>query len=201
MTKPIENRHQRRATAKRKRTARLYTDAKKGHYWKVPFDDAKVAIETIIQFSKALVCKAKQGICYECVLARGIQDFADANPDAFPHEVHHVYVTRTAIYIVDKFAKDRGGAPSHAIRYIHSFSNLTHSFDKISKAKFLEQYNGFGLHLLLRPAKKGGRNPNRDRSSDVGRKRPGIQGSRGAMNRAIEAGIINLTAATSKRAA
>jgi hypothetical protein len=180
---------------KRKRTVRLYTDVNRNLFWTVPFVDAQQVVETPILFSKGLVCKANRGICYECVLARGIQDYADGNPGHFPHDVLHVYVQRSAIYIIDKYAKDRGGAPAHAVRYFHSFGSITHSFDKITKRQFLQQFNGHGFILRLRPAKRGGP---KGTERDIGRSRPGKIGvqtmSRGALGRAQEAGLTPLTA-------
>lgn len=170
----------------KKRFVRLYTDYVKGHYWKVQYSDGVDKILVDILMSTMTLTKNKRGFPFECVIAHGIEDYAKAHPECFPHPVLFAYVTKTAVYIVDRF---KNGQPFHAWRYAHTFARMVNAFDRMTKEKFVERYNGTGFTLALSPGRKsrageshvGGNGEGGSRSHKI---------SRGAMERAQAAGLI-----------
>lgn len=170
----------------KKRTVKLYTDVVRKFYWKVPFADGAKVIPVNILMTKPSLTRTRRGVPFECVLATGIEDFAKRNPERFPHEVKFAYVTRSAVYLVDKF---KDGQPSHAVRYMHSFTRLTQSFDRMTEEAFAKKYDGYGFVLNLLPGRKyrggesrvGGNGSGGSRSHKI---------SRGAMERAKAAGLL-----------
>jgi hypothetical protein len=177
---------------KKLRYVRLYTDAVRGRYWKVSFSDGLKQIPVDIMMTEMSIVKDRRGIPFECVIAHGVEKFAKDHPDHFPHEVLHVYVTRTAVYIVDRY---KDGQPSHAVRYMHSFSRWTHTFDKMTKAQFIAKYDGVGFRLNLNPGRvhRGGEattggNSNGARSRSDGSR--SLIVCRGALKRAQDAGLV-----------
>ena len=164
---------------------RLYTKWPE-HYWTVPYSNAARPVAANILLTKAAAKVSKRGIPFECVLANGILAHAALNPTAFPHKVLYAYVERSQLFIVDRFSN---GQPSHAWRYMHSFTKLTKAFDKMNGEEFTKKYDGFGFVLNMRPGRKprdgvsniGGNGTGGTRSSTV---------SRGAMERAMAAGLI-----------
>lgn len=182
--------------ARKPRTTRLYTDLvllpngkidqKRSSWDTVVFSDGTRHVSVPIGMTTGTIKVAQRGMPYECVLANDIRVFAKANPDAFPHPVIYVYVTRTAVYIADK---KKDGRLSHAVRYMHAFSSMTKTFDTITKRQFIRRFAGQGFTLTLKPGRKyrggeskvGGNGKGGSRSHTM---------SRGAKGRAIAAGLI-----------
>ena len=167
---------------------RLYTDVTRNRFWLVKFTNARKTIDVQINIDKGNTTfrKAKRGVPWECVLSKGIMAFARQHSHLFPHPVLHAYTIRSAIYLVTR----EHGQPTHAVRYLHDFGSLASRFDRITKDRFLEEFDGHGFNLRLRPAKKGGHiesNPNRIHGK-AGDSRA-IPISRGALGRAQEAGF------------
>jgi hypothetical protein len=152
----------------------------------VQFSNGINRIPVTILMTTTSLTKNKRGFPFECVLAHGVEDFAKEHPDAFPHKVMYVYVTKSSIYIVDRF---KDGQPSHAMRYQHSFAKMVGTFDRMTKERFIEKYDGIGFTLTLCPGRKyrkgestiGGNGSGGSRSHKI---------SRGAMERAQAAGLI-----------
>lgn len=140
---------QKKRVIKRKRTVRLYTDYPTD-YDTVEFTDAKWTIPVPITMTSASIVGAKKGKPFNCILANAIMYFAAAFPDLFPHPVLYAYVQRSAVYLVTKRTK---GKISHAVRYMHSFSTMTHTFDKITAAQFEVIFKGLGFTLNLNPGR------------------------------------------------
>jgi hypothetical protein len=179
------------------RYVRLYTDVVRDRYWKVSFSDGTKKIPVDILMTENSIGKNQRGIPFECVLAHGIEKFAKDHPGHFPHPVLHVYVTRSAVYIIDRF---KDGQPSHAVRYMHAFARWTRTFDKMTKAQFLAKYDGVGFRLNLNPGRvyrvgeaTTGGNGNGRRSINDG-SRSFLKVCRGALKRAQDAGLVPRTA-------
>lgn len=152
----------------------------------IEYSDGKHTIPMNIMMTGDLIDTTARGIPYECIISKGIQAFANANPMVFPHKVLYVYVIKCTVYIVDEIKK---GKISHAWRYQHSFSGLAKTFDKISAKAFKERYDGVGFNLRLRPPPppQTGRPPGRPKGSS------GTHShiiSRGALGRAQDAGLV-----------
>lgn len=172
------------------RLVRLYLDAVRGDYFYTTFTDAKTVID--VPMPLKTLAEARRGYPWECWLAASIQNFANKNPKAFPHKVLFVYVIRSTIYIV---SRKKNGQPSHAVRYFHDFGPLTKAFDQMSRAAFVKYINGDeSVQVLrLRPAKtrKDAQHKDAERTEDRTGRKPGLGVcvSRGAMRRAIDAGL------------
>jgi hypothetical protein len=179
--------------SKRRKTVRLYTDVKRNLYWTLPYTDAQVRVPVPVLLTACIVAKSSRGVPFECVLANAIMEYASQNPEAFPHKVMHAFVIKSRIYLIDRYAP--GGQPAHAIRYFHDYGGIAVKFDKISKRKFLEKFNGEGFTLSLRPPIKGGKKApyNVVRHSGPAHRKTVV--SRGALRRAIDAGLMPLTRA------
>lgn len=173
----------------RVRYHRLYTDVVANRYWKVAFDDGVEHIDIEILMTKDSLAKNRRGVPFECVLATGTEEFAKANPKAFPHPVLNAYVTRSAIYLIDKY---KDGQPYHAYRYMHGFTKWTQTFDSMTKEEFAKKYDGVGFVYSIHPGRKfrqgesniGGNGSGGSRSHKVGR---------GALERAKAAGLVPQT--------
>ena len=158
-------------------------------YWTVPYSRGKGRVPVRIDHTKELIQTAKRGLPFECVIALGLNKFVKANPKTFPHGFKFAYVNPSTIYIVDEY---KGGQPSHAWRYEHSFGKLAKTFDKITEEEFLKVYEGKGFILNLRPGRKyrggeskvGGNGTGGTRSHRL---------SRGALGRAQAAGLLPAT--------
>lgn len=175
-----------RKTKKKIRYVKLHTNVKKGLYEKVPFSDGEELIPVTIKMTKPSLADCNRGQPFECVISKGVMTFADANPEAFPHPVLYVYTTKTATYIVDDI---KNGKMSHARRYMHGFSKFVDTFDKITPEKFAARYDGVGLNLNLRPGRKYRKGESTEGGNGSGGSRSHKM-ARGAMERAIAAGII-----------
>jgi len=166
-------------------------DRKRSSWNKVRFSDGRQHLQVPISMSGKFLDTTKKGSTYECVLANGTMEWAKANPELLPHEFIYVYVTRSALYVVDK---KKDGQPSHSYRYMHGFSTMTKTFDTITKAQFKKRFEGKGFILTLKPGRKyrqgesrvGGNGKGGTRSHKV---------SRGALARAVAAGLIPSVAA------
>ena len=174
------------STSKRlKNTVRLYTDTTRNKYWRVIFVNAKTSIRVPVDVTTSLLRRCVRGHPFECVYANGIMDYAEKNPDAFPHKVLHVYVIKRVIYIIVR----EDGVPTHAVRYFHDGGDAADAYDIGERQKLGP------LILQLRPAKKrGGSEPpgardrrRSDEQRNVDRRRR-IPKSRGAALRALRAG-------------
>lgn len=186
-----------KSKSKRKpRYTRLYSDLvlkadgsidqKRSSWNMVRFSDGVKRLEVPITMSAAFLDKVKRGSTYECVLANGVRGWAKANPDLLPHDFLYPYVTRTAIYVVDK---KKNGVPSHAFRYMHGFSHMTKTFDTITKAQFKKQFTGDGFVLVMKPGRKYRAGESKVGGNGKGGTRSHIV-SRGAKERARAAGLI-----------
>jgi len=166
-------------------------DQKRSRWDTVRFSDGKGEYPVPITMSGKFLDATKRGSTYECVLANGTRDWARANPDVLPHDCLYVYVTRTALYIVDEY---KNGKAFHSYRYMHGFSQMTKTFDQITKAQFKKRFEGHGFTLILKPGRKY-----RAGESNVGGNGKGGTRAhthmRGAKARAIAAGLIAPTAA------
>lgn len=195
--------------AKKRRPVRLYIDVVRDLYWSIVFTDAKHKIKVPVPVS--VLKYAKRGYPWECWLAYAIVSYIQANPTLFPEAVAkiakahktYVYVIRSAIYLISGYAK---GQPSHAIRYFHDLGPLTKKFDRLPRSEFLKLVGDTDLTLTMRPAKRGGqREPEEGRRPSRNMHRNSVDGgtqtvSRGAFDRAKDAGIIP-AGAESKKAA
>ena len=171
---------------KKLRYIRLYTNYAKKLYDKVPFADGDRHVDVRIMITKDSVDTTKRGSPFECVLARGIMAYVEQHPDAVPHAVLYAYVTRSAVYLVDK---KKDGKISHAVRYMHGFSKMTEAFDMISREQFLKRFDGHGFVLKLRPGRKYRTGESAEGGNGTGGSRS-IKVSRGAEARARAAGLI-----------
>lgn len=186
---------------KKVRTTRMYSDViltadgaidqKKSRWDTVRFSDGKVRLEVPIHMTRNFLATVRRGSTYECVLAKGIMQWAKANPDLLPHLFMYVYVTRTAIYVVDEF---RNGKPFHAVRYMHSFSHMTKTFDTITKVQFNKQFGDEGFTLVMKPGRKYREGESKVGGNGKGGTRSNIV-SRGAKERALAARLIAPVAA------
>lgn len=174
---------------KKPRTVRLYTSYAKKLYDTVKFSDGDRHIDVRVLLDKDLIESTNRGAPFECVLAYGTTAFAKAHPDAFPHPVIYVYVTRSAVYVVDK---KKDGKISHAVRYMHRFSKMTETFDTITKQQFIRRFDGHGFVLKLSPGRKYRAGESRVGGNGTGGSRS-IKVSRGAEARARAAGLIPST--------
>jgi hypothetical protein len=180
-----------RKPAKKKRYVRLYTDVIRNRYWKVEFSDgAKTIPVSILMTTTSLACN-KRGDPFECVLAHGIEDFVKLQPEKFPHPVLYAYVTRSAVYLIDRI---KDGQPSHAVRYMHGFSKWTETFDMMTKAQFAAKYDGVGFVMNLSPGRKYRQGESTEGGNGTGGSRS-HKVHRGAMERAIAAGFVPQTSA------
>jgi hypothetical protein len=166
-------------------------DQKRSRWDRVRFSDGKGRYEVPITMTGRFLDKTRRGSTYECVLAKGTDAWAKANPDLLPHDCEYVYVTRSAIYIVDEF---KSGKPFHAFRYMHGFSQMTETFDTITKVQFKKRFEGHGFTLVLKPGRvyRGGE------SNEGGNGKGGTRAHthmRGAKARAVAAGLIAPTVA------
>ena len=199
----VKSKSRRKSKKSSRRTVRMYSDVvltadgtidqKRSRWNTVWFSDGKDRIEVPIQMNGEFLDKVKRGSTYECVLAKGTMAWAKANPDLLPHDFIYVYVTRSAIYVVDEY---KSGQPFHAYRYMHGFSHMTKTFDTITTAQFKKRFEGEGFTLVLKPGRKyragestvGGNGKGGSRAHTV---------TRGALERAIAAGLIPAGTATS----
>jgi hypothetical protein len=187
--------------SRRYRTQRMYHDVvlkedgsidqNRSRWDTVRFSDGKGRHDVPISMTEEFLNGVKRGSTYECVLAKGTMSWAVANPTLLPHDCLYVYVTRTALYIVDAY---KNGKPFHSYRYMHGFSQMTETFDTITKAQFKKRFEGQGFILTLKPGRKY-----RAGESNVGGNGKGGTRThtymRGAKARAIAAGLIAPTAA------
>jgi hypothetical protein len=169
---------------------RLYTDVNRNRFSRVKFSDAKRAVDVWITMDDSLVEESRQGMPYECVLAKGIMRAVGANTNLFPHKVWHAHVLPRSIYLVDRV----DGQATHAIRYQHDFAHLTYAFDSITKQEFIKQFGKGGFKFRLRTVKKRGgvELPGaRETRRKGGAGDPNVSNrvSRGAYGRAVRAGF------------
>ena len=166
-------------------------DQKRSRWDTVRFSDGKGHYDVPIMMTGQFLNKTKRGSTYECVLAKGTEAWAKSGNSPLPHDCEYVYVTRSALYIVDEY---KNGKPFHAFRYMHGFSKMTETFDMITKVQFKKRFEGHGFTLVLRPGRKY-----RGGESNVGGDGKGgsrsITYNRGAKARAIAAGLIAPTVA------
>jgi len=119
-------------------------------YWTVEVSDAKRPIQINGTVGHAL--RAYAGVTIGCALSNTAID--KANAALIGHPVYLAEVTPRTAYLVDRLGKD--GQPVHAIRYSHSYRNITDMNDKRtlpswSDRSFSDRQNGAqrpGRHLV-----------------------------------------------------
>src|SRR5665213_2391650 len=98
---------------RKSRTARIYYGEKPMTlYWTVKVRDATRSSRINGTLAEALV--GEPGRTLGCHLSVTAQD----HPEAFPHPVLLVSITRSRALVVEKITK---GKPSHAVKYAHNY--------------------------------------------------------------------------------
>jgi len=165
---------------------------KEMEYIHTQFVDAKTSVRVPIEFTADKIKRGRPGMPWECVIARELLDYAKKNPHVLSHPCLHVYVTRRAIYIIDrKVNRDRPPMYLHSVRYFVDLSKVLDAFDdkNVTPAKFKKAF-GDRMILHLRPAKKRGGDEGPHARDTRVRKATTITASHGAWRRARDAGLI-----------
>jgi hypothetical protein len=164
-------------------------------YWTVAVSDARQKV--IIDGALRHALKGRSGLTIGCALSNTA--FDPKNKSAFPHPVYMAVFNRTTALMVDKLGKN--GAPSHAIKYDHSYSWVTdRNDDKTLKKIAADDPEVIERPFVLRPPKirrgqQASRHPNRSNSPNKRTIASHLE-ARGALARAIKAGHITKAAAT-----
>lgn len=194
----------RRKKAKAKKTARIYYNepGMEPLWWTVEVSDATRPVKAESTLADAL--KGVPGCTIGCHLSNTVK----RNSSRFPHPVILAAVTKNAMLVVDRFKK---GEPCHAWRYVHHMGKLvdlndTDKTKRVIKAmpKLAERELTFHPphKRYARPQSEGVRprgNLPGNVGNVVGPKSPRVV--KGALQRAVKAGLIAAPVARALRAA
>lgn len=182
------------------RNVKLYLDPKDPKkYLVIPLVyRGNKSIDVPIIMDNAHLKLGRKGKPFECILSNAIEEHAAVNPDAYPHQVLHAYVIKSAVYIISNLQNGQT-IPAVGYHYLHNYRSFTDKFDMLTPRTFKRRFKDKHFTLLLYPAKTGGHsekipgrvhgNPGRG-----GGKLSTHMASRGALLRAVKAGYDPLGA-------
>lgn len=170
----------------RRRTSRIYYGGEGRElerWWTVRVTDAKRDVTVNGNAAQALA--AYQGVTIGCAVSNVV--IQPDNAKTFPHPVLLVAVTKSSVLVVDRL--NRSGQPSHAVRYHHNYGHIVDRNDRGTLKKMVaENPSIMERAFTLRVPRKFRSGEWPDRKS--GRKTVRTV-YRGALRRAIEAGLIS----------
>jgi hypothetical protein len=178
----------------RKKTRRIYygPPGNQDLFWTVKVQPATKAVTINGSLEHALA--GMKGSTIGCHMS----NCAMANERAFGHPVLLAVFTKKTCIIVTKI---KDGVPSHGIEYYHDYNNLVMLNDRDNFKKYIKAHPELANRTFtLRPPSKakqsrpniGSDNP-RGRGTITGEKR--AYAPRGALSRAVDAGLINTAVA------
>ena len=180
--------------ARKTHTALIYLGEKTSI--RVPVSNAKR--DVLINGDVCHALAGQPGVTIGCAMSNVAAD----NADGFPHPVILAAFTKSIAYIVDKVNKD--GMPSHAVRYHHSYGRIVDKNDAATLKKMaLEQPELMNRSFTLRvpPAYRDASTLTHNTPpTGSGRASSRAKVQRGAVARAIRAGILTEAVARQMKA-
>jgi hypothetical protein len=184
------------ATKKQRRrhqTTRIYygpEGRETSMYWTVSVTDAKKTV--VINGTTMAAMRAHRGVTVGCAFSMVAMD----NEEQFGHPVYLVSVTKSTLLVVDRLHKD--GSPAHAVRYGHSYGPIVAMNDSGKLKKIIkERPEIMERSFSLKPPRKrptGSHDvPSNQARGDTPRRT--YTHHQGALNRAVKAGRISVSAA------
>lgn len=183
---------------RKRRTKRIYhgpQGKETSMYWVVDVSDAKQ--DVVINGSAVHALKAARGQTIGCAMSKVAAD----NRDAFPHPVILIAFEKSVAYVVDRVNAE--GQPCHAVKYAHSYGSLTEKNDtgalkRLAARKPEVMSRSFTLRKPQKSRKAKVSPPTGEHRVDgtaAPKPRGGVSVHRGAMRRAVKAGLVHKEAA------
>jgi hypothetical protein len=171
----------------RKYRGKFYLDVERNLFWMVPVIIGRATIPNI-PLTIAALRRAKRGYPWSCWAAEAAKDHATEHPNAFPHPVLYVYVTKYAIFI---FSKMNGAVPTLAVKYKHNLGQIPDRFDSMPRARFIREVKDDQDFIMnLQPGRPRRIGETRDGGGGDGGGPRSKRTSKGARRRAELAGLI-----------
>lgn len=174
----------------RMKTKRFYTADNCSDFIHGQYKDTRWPVQFTLLLDEHFVGISKQGLPWECLLVKGAQAAAEADPNLFQHPVLYGYAEGNLLYLMTQKSQ-RARQLHQFVRYEHNFTKALRKFDTFSKTEFLRHFGQQGVEIKLKPPRAEKRSgERRTPASPRVRRPPGQKIYRGAYRRARDAGLV-----------